>query len=194
MKRGFSHESTYNESKEWYTPRYIFNALGLTFDVDVCSPGLDVVPWVPAVRALTIDQDGLKTPWGGGLVWMNPPYGSDTPHWMAKLAAYSGGGIALVFARPDTNWFHDYATKATAICFLSSRVQFVPERFASRYAAGELDRAGRFVWPSEYVQELKAAGKSAPGPGAGSMLVAYGQRAFEALINSKLGSCFILVG
>ena len=23
MKKGFTHESTYNESKEWYTPKYL---------------------------------------------------------------------------------------------------------------------------------------------------------------------------
>ena len=39
MTSGFTHESTYNESKEWYTPRRIFDALGLEFDLDPCSPG-----------------------------------------------------------------------------------------------------------------------------------------------------------
>jgi hypothetical protein len=50
--KGFAHESTANESKEWYTPKYIFDALGQQFDMDVCSPGADVVPWIPAEKQL----------------------------------------------------------------------------------------------------------------------------------------------
>ncbi len=48
MAKGFTHESTYNESKEWYTPRYIFEDIGIEFDMDVASPGKDIVPWIPA--------------------------------------------------------------------------------------------------------------------------------------------------
>lgn len=39
QRKGFTHESAYNESKEWYTPPEIFNALGIKFDVDPASPG-----------------------------------------------------------------------------------------------------------------------------------------------------------
>lgn len=28
------------ESDEWYTPRYVFDALGVTFDLDVAAPRL----------------------------------------------------------------------------------------------------------------------------------------------------------
>jgi hypothetical protein len=33
------HENSIGESDEWYTPPEIFDALGLTFDLDPCSPG-----------------------------------------------------------------------------------------------------------------------------------------------------------
>jgi len=36
---GFTHESARNESVDWYTPPELFDALGLTFDLDPCSPG-----------------------------------------------------------------------------------------------------------------------------------------------------------
>ena len=42
------HEQSVGATDEWYTPRYIFTALGCTFDVDVASPGQDVTPWIPA--------------------------------------------------------------------------------------------------------------------------------------------------
>lgn len=163
--KGFTHESTYNESKEWYTPKYIFDALGLTFDLDPCSPGIDVVPWVPARQHITPAENGRNAPWHGS-VWMNPPYGSDTPKWMEHLAVH-GNGIALVFSRTDTQWFHRYIPKADAICFIKGRVQFVPADKAWDYSMGTYKPVG--------------------GCGAGSMLVAYGAANAGALLRSNLG-------
>ena len=165
MTKGFTHESTYNESKEWYTPKYIFDALGLTFDLDPCSPGADIVPWVPARRHITPTENGRNAPWHGS-VWMNPPYGSDTPKWMEHLAVH-GNGIALVFSRTDVKWFHDYIPQADAICFIKGRVQFVPAYEAWEYSLGTYKPAG--------------------GYGAGSMLVAYGSAMARALLKSNLG-------
>jgi len=56
-------------------------------------------------------------------VWCNPPYGKDTGLWLEKLIQH-GNGIALVFARTDTRWFHDYATKADILCFVKGRLAF----------------------------------------------------------------------
>jgi len=163
--KGFTHESTYNESKEWYTPRLIFKALGIDFDLDPCSPGQDIVRWIPAQIHYTIRDDGLQAKWFGN-VFMNPPYGMDTPHWMKRLAKH-GNGIALVFARPDTQWFHDYIPLADAICFIKGRVQFIPAEKALFYAAGQY--------------QPKAS------CGAASILVAFGEKNAEALFKSNLG-------
>ena len=165
MTRGFTHESTYNESKEWYTPRRIFNSLGLGFDLDPCSPGQEVVPWVPARVHHTVEDNGLETEWFGR-VFMNPPYGMDTPKWMKKLSEH-GNGIALVFARTDTKWFHAYVPEADAICFIARRIGFVPYDKAQLYADGQYQTGG--------------------GCGAASMLVAYGAEMAGALLRSKLG-------
>lgn len=164
---GFTHESTANESKEWYTPKPIFDALRLRFELDVCSPGADVVPWIPAEKHLTIFDDGLSTTWGG-TVWVNPPYGMDTPKWMRALSKH-GDGVALVFARPDTKWFQEYVALADVVCFISRRVQFIPAMQAAEYARGV---------------KLKNSGS-----GAGSMLVGYGEAAYTAIIESDLGLC-----
>lgn len=163
--KGFTHESTHNESVEYYTPREIFKALKMDFDLDPCSPGQEIVPWIPAQIHYTYLDDGLSTDWKGN-VFMNPPYGMDTPKWMKHLSEY-GNGIALVFARPDTKWFHDYVPKADAICFIKGRIGFVPADKASSYADG--------IWQPK------------GGCGAASMLVAYGKENAEALFRSGLG-------
>lgn len=165
MNTGFTHESTYNETKEWYTPRYIFEAIGLEFDLDPCSPGKDVVPWVPARRHLTYLDNGLTAHWGGR-VWVNPPYGSDTPEWFKHLSKH-GNGIALVFARTDTKWFHDCIPNADAICFIKGRVSFVRSDESGLYAKNLIKPKG--------------------GCGAASMLVAFGKDNAQALYNSGLG-------
>lgn len=163
--KGFSHESTYNESKEWYTPRFIFEGLNIEFDLDPCSAGKDVVPWIPVKNHYTILDDGLILPWSGN-VWMNPPYGSDTPKWMNRLSKH-GHGIALVFSRCDTQWFFDYAKTADAICFIKNRVNFINAESADLYA--------------------KKLFRPKGGCGAGSMLIAYGKDNAEALKKSNLG-------
>ncbi|KKN03459.1 hypothetical protein LCGC14_1107450 [marine sediment metagenome] len=165
MNTGFTHESTYNESKEWYTPKYIFDALGIEFDLDPCSPGMAIVPWIPAIQHYTVRDNGLIKKWHGS-VWVNPPYGSDTPKWMQRLQQH-GNGIALVFSRTDVKWFHSYIPKADAICFIKGRVQFVKESNATQYAKGKYVPCG--------------------GCGAGSMLVAYGSSMAGALLKSGLG-------
>ena len=170
MKTGFTHESTHNESVEWYTPRSIFDALGISFDLDVCSPGASVVSWIPATVHLTINDNGLAAPWSGR-VWCNPPYGSETAKWMELMAHYNNG-MALVFARTDTNWFHNSVSdgRADSVCFLKGRVNFVPAHKAADYAS-----------------DLYGPKQSC---GAGSMIIAYGREMTDVLMQSNLGMVF----
>jgi len=167
MARGFTHESAYNESKEWYTPRDIFRGLGIDFDLDPCSPGNAIVPWIPVQHHISITDfpDGLASRWKGR-VWMNPPYGADTPKWMKKLAQH-GNGIALVFARTDTAWFHQYASKADAVCFIAGRISFIPADKSLLYADGLYAPKG--------------------GCGAASMLLGYGVDCASAVMGCGLG-------
>lgn len=129
MSSGFSHESPRNESVEWYTPPEIFDALGLVFDLDPCSPG-EGKDFVPAAHRFTLADDGLSKPWFG-TAFVNPPYGKHTPAWLAKLAAH-GDGVALVFARTDTRWCQEAMAGASAVCFIASRVRF--------YAGSRIER------------------------------------------------------
>jgi hypothetical protein len=84
---------------DWYTPRWIFDAAGLTFDLDVCAPVAAESRTCPARRYLTLIEDGLSTPWEG-LVWMNPPFSNLRP-WLAKWRDHADG-LALVPGLPRT--------------------------------------------------------------------------------------------
>jgi hypothetical protein len=106
---------------EWLTPKFITDALG-PFDLDPCSPA-GQRPWDIANHHLSVLEDGLTTPWFGR-VWCNPPYGKETFKWLAKLADH-GDGIALIFARTETNgFFAQIWDKADAIFFFKGRLKF----------------------------------------------------------------------
>jgi hypothetical protein len=114
---------TKHKSVEWYTPRWIFDALGLEFDLDPASPH-DMETAVPAAAKYTVFDDGLKKPWFGR-VWMNPPYGPETGLWVRRFAEH-GNGIALVFSRTDASWFQEAMRSASAVMFIAGRIEFVP--------------------------------------------------------------------
>src|SRR5579859_2487232 len=63
-----------DESDEWYTPPWMFSALGVEFDLDPCSPGAPPSN-VPAKQHLTKLDNGLQAGWHGS-VWLNPPFSS----------------------------------------------------------------------------------------------------------------------
>ncbi len=111
-----------HKSVEWYTPGWVFDAIGLTFDLDPASPhDMDTV--VPARTKFTIFDNGLSVPWFGR-VWLNPPYGPSTKMWMKRMIHHSNG-IALVFSRTDAKWCQEAMRSATAMLFVSGRIEFV---------------------------------------------------------------------
>ena len=79
-------------SDEQYTPKWIFDALGCVFHMDVCAP-TEGPRHTPCIRWIDAQQDGLTTRWRG-MVWMNPPYSNATP-WIDKWIEH-GNGICLV--------------------------------------------------------------------------------------------------
>ena len=114
------HQSAAMKNDEWLTPPEIINALG-AFDLDPCSQ--EIRPWPTAAKHYTKADDGLAMPWFGR-VWCNPPYGSSTGAWLSKLS-HHGNGIALVFARTETDMFFKWVWgKADAVLFLRGRLYF----------------------------------------------------------------------
>lgn len=98
------------DSDERYTPRWVFDGLGLTFDLDPASP-VEGGDCVPAARKLTRDDDGLAHEWHG-LVWLNPPFSQSTA-WADKFRRHGNG----VFLGPVANgrWWADLARVADLI-------------------------------------------------------------------------------
>jgi len=47
-----------------YTPPWIFEALNIEFDLDVCSPP-EGIPWIPAKNHYCEEDDGLTSEWYG---------------------------------------------------------------------------------------------------------------------------------
>ena len=158
---GFTHESQKSKSIEWYTPEWIFTKLNVKFDVDVCTKK-GGINYIPANKYFCKEDDGLLQEWVGS-VWCNPPYGKETSIWLEKFCQHKNG-IALVFARTDTKWFHNTVEKADAVLFLKGRVQFVD-------GDNKTNKTGST---------------------RGSMLIAFGKNNVEALKN--LEGFFVLKG
>lgn len=117
------HQIPVNDSDEWLTPPHILEPLG-HFDLDPCAAP-EPRPWSTAAKHYVRHEDGLKMPWYGR-VWLNPPYGgpSIVGPWMRKMAKHHHG-IALIFARTETELFHETVwNTATAVLFLKGRLFF----------------------------------------------------------------------
>lgn len=141
-----------HKSVEWYTPKWIFDELGIPFDLDPSSPH-DMSTNVPATLKYTVFDDGLKKPWIGR-VWMNPPYGAETYQWIQRMVEH-GNGIALVFSRTDAAWCQEAMRNASAMLFIAGRIEFVPgkenQHKKSRCGAGTV----MFAFGAECATALK---------------------------------------
>jgi len=131
MSRGFSSvddPSHEGKTNTWLTPLEIISALG-KFDLDPCG-----FPGHRTADRLIVQPKGcgLRDPWRGR-VWLNPPYGRKIGLWLTKMEKH-GNGIALVFARPETNWFQNL--DADMFYFLRGRISFLNQRKETETNAG----------------------------------------------------------
>ena len=98
-------------SDDHYTPKWVFDLLGVEFDIDVASP-LDGIPWIPTKRFYTQNDDGLIQPWTG-LIWCNPPYSNVRP-WIDKMKQHRNGIMLLPMVK--SYWRLDVWNDADGIC------------------------------------------------------------------------------
>jgi hypothetical protein len=117
-----SHESL-GKSDEWYTPKYIFDALECEFDIDAAAPVDRTFCHVPAKRYIT--ELSLSLSWNG-FVWLNPPFEgrNDKKLWLEKMA-FHGNGIVLTPDRSSTDWWQDAAKKSNALLMVRKKIQFI---------------------------------------------------------------------
>ena len=114
--RLFAVEQEQVTSDDYYTPQWVFDAMGITFDLDVAAPPGGVA-WIPATRYFTMADDGLLQSWVGR-VWMNPPYSKTTP-WVRKFIDHANGVCLVPHAK--SAWHNDLWAAADAVV--------VPTRF-----------------------------------------------------------------
>lgn len=112
-----------SETEEWATPQDFFDKVQKEFNlkIDVCATKENAklpIFW-------TKETDGLSQNWKNKKCWMNPPYGRGIGPWIEKAA--TGGGslvVALLPARTDTRWFHQYILGKAEIRFIKGRLKF----------------------------------------------------------------------
>lgn len=155
------------KSDEWYTPKYIFDALDVTFDLDVAAPP-GGAPHVPARSNITESENGLITPYQG-FIWMNPPFGgrNGLVPWLDRFFDH-GNGIALTPDRTSAPWWQDANRKADATLFIAGKVRFI-----------------------------RPDGSEGKSPSTGTTLFASGYRAVIALKDADyngLGTCMVKAG
>ena len=114
-------------SDEWATPQEFFDRLnewGL-FTLDPCATPANA----KCAKFFSPEMDGLAQDWGGERVFCNPPYGRAISAWVRKCANEAQKPntivVALLPARVDTKWFHDYIyRKARHVHFIKGRLKF----------------------------------------------------------------------
>lgn len=118
-----SHHSANAVTHTWLTPPHILDALG-PFDLDPCAAP-EPRPWPTAATHWTRDDNPLIRAWGTGRIWLNPPFRGDlVAAFMSRMAAHDHG-IALLFARTETNLFFLYVWgRASSVLFLRGRPHF----------------------------------------------------------------------
>lgn len=98
-------------SDDYYTPAWVFERMGIEFDLDVCAPP-GGIPWIPAKRYFTQADDGLLQPWEGR-VWMNPPYSRTSP-WARRFIEHRNGVCLVPHAK--SAWHVELMQACDAMC------------------------------------------------------------------------------
>lgn len=176
-----AHHSAAANTEVWLTPPWLIEKLGgaETFDLDPCA-AIDQ-PWPTARQHFTVADDGLAQDWGfGSRVWVNPPYTTaKIVKWLTKLADHENG-IALIFARTETETFHRQVwEKCDALLFIESRLYF---------HVNEDTRLKRKDQPDILVKRGEAAPANS---GAPSVLCAYGPENADLLLESGINGAFV---
>jgi phage N-6-adenine-methyltransferase len=121
---------TMSVKHDWKTPKKVLDLVRKMGPIILDPATSDDNP-VGAAFFYTKEANGLAQDWkqDPGLVFCNPPYGREIKDWAAKFACEGSMNgvelIALLPARTDTKWWHNYIKKsADAYCFWEGRLAF----------------------------------------------------------------------
>lgn len=115
-----------SKTGEWETPQGFFDELNkeFNFKMDVCATKENAkcnIYW-------TKKDDALNKSWvlWDGSFWMNPPYGREIGKWVKKASETNTKVVALLPARTDTKYFHEYIYNKpnVEIRFIKGRLKF----------------------------------------------------------------------
>ena len=115
-----------SKTAEWTTPQAFYDRLNqeFNFTLDPCCTDETAT----CSTYYTEADDGLTQPWAGHSVFMNPPYGRSIKDWIRKAYEESRKPntvvVALIPARTDTRYWHDYCMEASEIRFIKGRLKF----------------------------------------------------------------------
>jgi hypothetical protein len=158
-------------SDDCYTPRWVFDAMGLEFDLDVAAPIGG--PWhVPTKSYYTAEDDGLERPWDG-LVWCNPPWSNYIP-WAQRWSTHPRGVLmGLTSARSRGRMYA--LQSAEAVTFIDPRferpdapLRDVPSAVFVAFRGVGTEPAERLAAADPRGAVLYGAPAYSPGPGATS--------------------------
>jgi len=112
---------TARTSDDYWTPKWVFDALNITFDLDVACPP-EGPAHTPCRAYYTQETNGLTSPWHGN-VWMNPPFSKLSP-WVNKFIEHANGIALLPFSK--SIWFHTiWESNAAIVAIPRQRAAFV---------------------------------------------------------------------
>ena len=118
-----------SKQHDWETPDWLFEELNqeFTFFWDAAANKEN------AKLCNYISTEALETAWhklplaNCGAWWMNPPYGREIGHWIAKARYEALSGLTVVVlcpARTDTEWWHRHAMEADEVRLIRGRLRF----------------------------------------------------------------------
>lgn len=119
---------------DWETPNNIFKYWDdiYHFNLDVCAFSHNT----KCKKFFTPEINGLNQVWAPHICWMNPPYGKDIINWVKKASIEFLHGatiVALLPARTDTVWFHNYVLPYSKLTFIKGRIKFVGAEYSAPF-------------------------------------------------------------
>ena len=115
-----------SKDQSWAPPAWLFDRLNADHHFDLDAAATEATTLCPSF--IGPEQDALTMEnWPGKRVWLNPPYGRQVGHFVAKAKEQAALGklvVVLIFARTDTRWWHDHAMNAQDIYLVKGRLRF----------------------------------------------------------------------